>query len=287
MSIEPKSNKDKDKLDAAIELLRREDPTLAIGTNEATGQCVLSGMGELHLEVNSHRLRNEFNLDVRFGVPQVAFRETLKRSVQISGQLSKTIGDQELFAKVEMNLEQIPKLASGTEIYTDIKQQSSLPSAWIKIAEQTLSYGLNTGGNWGYSLIYIRGTITHIEGDPVKTTENAIAGAVLDGLRNAILLGTKILEPLVKLDVIAPESAIGEITSYIQARRAIINGIQAIASSQHLSCEVPLAEMFGFSKTLPKLSGGRASFSMEPCGYQEISSDDLERLASRNTQVMQ
>lgn len=287
MAVEPKSNKDRDRLDSALSLLCREDPTLNMRIHDATGQRLLSGMGELHLEINSHRIRDEFKLDVRFGVPQVAFRETFKKPVTVTGTLSKTIGDQELFAQVEMHLEPVPKLEAGLEIKSDIRKSQSLPQGWITAAEDTLDDGLKTGGNWGYPLIYIRGTIKNIIGDSTKTTESAIAGAVLDGLQEAIMKGTVILEPLVRLDVIAPESAIGEITGYIQARRAVIHGIQPLAASKHLTCEVPLAEMFGFSKALPKLSGGRAAFSMEPCGYQEISTADLERLGNRNNQLMQ
>jgi elongation factor G len=287
MAVEPKSNKDRDRLDSALNLLCREDPTLNIRIHDATGQRLLSGMGELHLEINSHRIRDEFNLEVRFGVPQVAFRETIKNPVSVTGTLSKTIGDQELYAQVEMFLEPVPKLEAGIEIKSEIKKRAQIPTKWIESAQETLENGLKTGGNWGYPLIYIRGTIKHIDGTPLKTTENAVAGAVLDGLQNAILKGTVILEPLVKLDVIAPESSIGEISGYIQARRAVIHGIQPLAASKHLSCEVPLTEMFGFSKALPKLSGGRASFSMEPCGYQEISEEDLERLGNRDNQLMQ
>jgi len=287
MAVEPKSNKDRDRLDSALNLLCREDPTLNMRVHEATGQRLLSGMGELHLEINSHRIRDEFNLDVRFGVPQVAFRETIKNPLTITGTLSKTLGDQELYAQVEIFLEPIPKLEAGIEIKSEVKKTQAIPHTWIESAEETLANGLKTGGNWGYPLIYIRGTIKHIDGDSAKTTESAIAGAVLDALHNAILKGTIILEPLVKLDVIAPESSIGEITGYIQARRAVIHGIQSLAASKHLTCEVPLAEMFGFSKSLPKLSGGRAAFSMEPCGYQEISEEDLERLGNRDNQLMQ
>ena len=287
MAVEPKSNKDRDRLDSALNLLCREDPTLNVRTHDATGQRLISGMGELHLEINSHRIRDEFNLDVRFGVPQVAFRETIKKPISITGTLSKNIGDQELYAQVEIFLEPVPKLETGIEIKSEVKKNPPLPHLWIESAEETLANGLKTGGNWGYPLIYIRGTIKDIEGDQTKTTESAIAGAVLNGLHNAIMQGTVILEPLVRLDIIAPESSIGEITGYIQARRAVIHGIQPLATNQHLTCEVPLAEMFGFSKALPKLSGGRAAFSMEPCGYQEISEDDLERLGNRNNQVMQ
>jgi elongation factor G len=145
---------------------------------------------------------------------------------------------------------------------------------------------MKTGGNWGYPLIYIKAVVAELKGDSSKTTEAAVAGAVLDALHSALKQGTKLLEPLVKLEILAPENVIGEITGYVQARRAVIHGIDDAGSSKKLLCEVPLAEMFGFSKALPKLSGGRAAFSMEPCGYQEISSEDLERLTARDTRVM-
>ena len=142
--------------------------------------------------------------------------------------------------------------------------------------------GLKTGGNLGYSLIYIKATVKDIRGTPENTTEGSVAGAVLEALQQAIAGGTTLLEPLMKLDIIAPEETIGEITGYLQPRRAMIQGIDNIAGARHLRCEVPLAEMFGFSSALPKLSGGRASFSMEPHGYQELSASDLQRLVNDN-----
>ncbi len=284
MAIEPKSANERERLDFALSIICREDPTLALRIHEATGQRLLSGMGELHLEINSHRLRDEFKVNARFGVPQVAFRETLKNSQEITGILEKTVGDQELYAEVELALESVPKLELGISVTNSVS--GDISKNWIDAAETALIDGLKTGGNWGYPLIYIKGEIKTIKGDQAKTREGAIAGAVLNALQTAISSGTIILEPLVKLDIIAPENCIGEITGYIQARRAVIHGIENVAAIKHLSCEVPLAEMFGFSKDLPKLSGGRAAFSMEPCGYQEISEPDLEKLASRNTSIM-
>ncbi|MBN1864632.1 MAG: elongation factor G [Victivallales bacterium] len=286
MAVEPKSSKDKDRLDSVLSLLCREDPTLHLRVHEATGQRLLSGMGELHLEISSHRIREEFNLDARFGVPQVAFRETIKEAGSVTGELCRTFGETELSAKVEIMLEPAPKLPSGILVLSEIKRARQLPSGWISAAEESLSNGLKTGGNWGYPLIYIKGTLLDIDADPEKTNEGIIAGATLDALHKIIRSGTVILEPIVRLDVIAPESAIGEITGYVQAKRAVINKIETLAGSKHLKCEVPLAEMFGFSKALPKLSGGRAAFSMEPCGYQEISERDIEKLASRDSRIM-
>jgi elongation factor G len=278
MAVEPKSSKDKKHLDDVLNLLCREDPTLSVTYDESTGQRIISGMGELHLEIKSHKIKNDFNLDVRFGNQRVAYRETLKQEIlEITGKLEKNISDQDMFAEVKLNLIPVSKLEKGIEIVNKVSKNNSTPVNWIQAAYEALFNGLKTGGNWGYPLIYIKAEILEIIGEPNKTNENTIAGAVFNALNQAILQGTKILEPLVQLTILAPENTIGEISSYIQPKRAIIHSITTVGTSKQMICEVPLAEMFGFSKALPKLSGGRAAFSMEPCGYQEITIDELEK----------
>ncbi|HBC86506.1 MAG TPA: elongation factor G [Lentisphaeria bacterium] len=285
IAVEPKSTKDKDRLNATLEMLCREDPTLSVKKNEATGQNLISGMGELHLEITCNRIRNDYHLEARFGVPQVAFRETLKAETEVTGIFNRTIGEKEYYAEVKIRLTPVPRLEKGIEVINSVKNRNSLPNAWINSAVETLNNGLRTGGNWGYSLIYIRGELLEITGLPDKTIESSVAGAVLEALQLAIRqTGTILLEPIVKVDILSPEAVIGEITGYLQARRAVIHKIDSLPDSKHLSSEVPLSEMFGFSKALPKLSGGRAAFSMEPCGYQEISSQDLDRMVNRNTE---
>ncbi|MFA6569576.1 MAG: translation factor GTPase family protein, partial [Victivallales bacterium] len=279
IAVEPKSIKDKDRLNMTIDLLCREDPTLTVSKNDATGQTLISGMGELHLEINCHRLKNDFHLEARFGRPQVAFRETLKSEIEATGIFNRTIGDREYYAEVKIKLTPVPRLEKGIEVLNEIKNRNSIPNSWIASSLETLNNGLRTGGNWGYPLIYIRGEILEIKGLPDKTIESSVAGAVLDGLQQAIRkTGTTLLEPIVRVDILSPENNIGEINGYLQARRAVIHRIESLPDIKHLSAEVPLSEMFGFSKALPKLSGGRAAFSMEPCGYQEISAHDLERM---------
>ncbi|OGV45543.1 MAG: translation elongation factor G [Lentisphaerae bacterium GWF2_44_16] len=286
IAIEPKSNKDKDRLEASLNLLCREDPTLRLSKHENTGQQILSGMGELHLEINANRIRSEFNIEARYGAPQVAFKETLKQACMITGIFDKTLAETHYYAEVDFQLDPVSRLETGIEVLSEIKGKSRIPSGWISSAESALDDSLRTGGNWGYSLIYIRGIIKDIRGTPEKTTEASVAGAVLDGLQKAISKGTILLEPLMRLEITAPEDVIGEITGYIQARRAVIHSIQTQYGVKRLSCEVPLAEMFGFSKSLPKLSGGRASFSMEPCGYQEISPSDLQKLTETSRMTL-
>ncbi len=278
IAIEPKSSKDKDKLFSALSLLKREDPTLTIKKHESTGQFILSGMGELHLEVNCHRLEDEFNIDVRHGAPRVVYRESIIDGGTFEGKFAKVIGEKEFFAEVVFRLDSIPRFEKGLEVEVDLKHRKATPNAWINSAEKTLKNALKTGGNWGYPLIYIKGTILEIKGTPEKTNEGSVAGAILDGVNKAIRAGTKLLEPVTKLEIMSPDASIGEITGYLQSRRAVIHSIDTLPDIKRLLCEVPLVEMFGFSKALPKLSGGRASFTMEPCGYQEISKADLERI---------
>lgn len=282
IAIEPKSSKDKEKLANCLSLLCREDPTLSLKTHENTGQQLLSGMGELHLEINTNRIKSEFNIDSRCGEPQVAFKETITNPISAVGSFNKVLGDNEFFAEVDFELEPAPRLETGIEIALDLENKNDIPKDWQESALNALVNGLRTGGNWGYPLIYVKGKVTAIRGVAGKTTEGAVAGAVLDGLRKAIMNSTVLLEPLMRLEIISPEEYIGEITGCLQSKRALIHGIENLPGSRRLLCEVPLSEMFGFSKSLPKLSGGRAGFSMEPCGYQEISSRDLERLAGKS-----
>ena len=280
LALEPKSANDKDRLNTSLTLMCREDPTLEVKESENTGQLILSGMGELHLEICTHRLKNEFNVNIRYGKPRVAFRETLTAPCTITGVFDKIIGDKELYSEIKINLEPA-QLPQGISVNSSVRGMT-LPKSYLQVAEDTLQNALKTGGNLGYSLTYIKAEITALDGSIDKTTEGSVAGAVIDAVNKAIAQGTKLLEPLMKLDITAPEETVGEITGYLQMRRCIITGIGNIGSSKILHCEVPLAEMFGFSTALPKLSGGRASFSMEPFGYQEISQEDLQRLGENN-----
>ncbi len=278
IAIEPKSAKEKDKLESALKLICREDPTLSLKIHESTGQNLLSGMGELHLEVNCNRLRNEFGVEARCSPPQVVYRETIQKGGEYRGVFDRILGDKEMYAEVLFTLEPVPRLPKGLEVSMGVRDRRSTPNAWLSAAEDTMNNGLRTGGNLGYPLMYIRAVVLEVKGSQEKTTESAVAGAVLNGLEQAIAAGTTLLEPVTKVEIMSPEASIGEITGYLQARRAVIQGIDSLPDIKRLICEVPLAEMFGFSKALPKLSGGRASFSMEPCGYQEVSSEDVERM---------
>ena len=269
IAIEPRSAKDRPRLDACLAVLCREDPTLSMSVHEATGQTLLSGMGELHLEVTTRRIETEFHLEARYGKPRVSYRETLSSPCNVSGVFDRMIGNKQLHteALLEFRLRKdaVPPLV---EIAAS---NPAIPTRWFDTARRTLEDGLRTGGVNGYPLIQLEVVLRELRGDQDNSSEPSVAGAVLDAISQAVRLGTAVLEPLMRLDITAPEDSIGEVSSYLQARRAVI---REIVTEPHgdtrLCCEAPLAEMFGFSKALPKLSGGRGSMTMEPCGYQEL-----------------
>ena len=281
IAIEPRSAKDRDRLHHALVMLCREDPTLELEEHE-TGQLLLSGMGELHLEINTGRIRHEFGIEARYGKPRVAFRETIAGVRAITAIFDRTIGDKPLYAEVDISFAHDPTALSNA-VKLNTAGLTQLPRPWLDCAATTLSNALKTGGNRGYSLIYVQAEIIAIRGPEDRVTDGAIAGAIMQAVSQAILQGTVMLEPLMRLDITAPDDVIGEITGYLQARRAVIRHLDNLPGNRHLRCEVPLAEMFGFSQALPKLSGGRAGFSMEPCGYQPISDLDLERLQNSSS----
>ncbi|NLF17944.1 MAG: GTP-binding protein [Lentisphaerae bacterium] len=271
IAIEPKYSKDKDRLDEVLGLLCREDQTLSRSQDEDTGQRLLSGMGELHLEINLKRIADEFGLDTRTGEPRVAYRETFTAATSEHVVFSRVLGETEIFAEVRVAFKPLPRGEELFRVSNSLKQRNLVPKALIAAAEKALADGLRTGGNHGYPLIYAGAELTALEIQPDKTTEGAVVGAVLEAVDQAIAhVGTVVLEPLMRLEVMAPEDCVGDVSVYLQPRRAIIHAMASIGPVKRISCQVPLAEMFGFGKALPKLTGGRGAFSMEPCGYQEL-----------------
>ena len=268
VSIEPYSGRDKDRLNQAMVLMCREDPTLKAMDDKSTGQSILSGMGELHLEINLKRIIDEFNIKVRYGKPRVEYRETIIRKVTSHAVFEKVVGDNEIYAEVVIELD--PKPYDSEQVLA-VDNKISDPTIRAFYIQSTLKYleeGVRTGGNSGYPLIYVNVTLLDLKIHSDKTTEGALLGAVLKALDQAIKeAGTKILEPVMKIEVYAAEKTLGDLSNYLNARRARIHDIIDIADMKKVYCEVPLAEMFGFSKALPALTGGRGTFSMEPSGF--------------------
>lgn len=271
VAIEPRMTKDKEKLTEVLELICREDPTLTLTKDEETGQRILSGMGELHLEINQHRLEDEFNLSARVGDPRVAYRETFPDTVRKRAVFAKVLGDNELYAEAEIEVFPLPFRGERYTFENAISTSKPLPKALVTSAEKALQNGVRSGGQHGYPLLFVGARLLDLTLDPEKSTEGAVAGAILSALDQAIQEnGTVVLEPIMRLEIITPEETLGDITNNLNPRRAVIQQMVSLGNARRVECEAPLSEMFGFGKDLPKLSGGRASFTMEPCGYQQL-----------------
>jgi elongation factor G len=279
IAIEPRYSKDKDRLDEVLDLLCREDQTLSRTRDEDTGQRLLSGMGELHLEINLNRMAHDFGLDVRTGEPRVAYRETLKAPAVEHVVFSRVLGEAELFAEAEVAFTPLHRGGDLFRVATHLRSRLLIPKAFITAAEKALADGLRTGGNHGYPLIYVGADLTALNVVTDKTTEAAVVGAVLQAVDQAINhAGTVVLEPLMHLEVLCPEECLGDVSMSLQPRRAIIHEMTNVGQVKRIACEVPLSQMFGFGKALPKITGGRGAFSMEPCGYQELPPDLANQL---------
>ncbi|NOY81050.1 MAG: elongation factor G [Kiritimatiellaeota bacterium] len=275
MAVEPRYSRDKERLDEALKLLCREDPTLELGFDSETGQRLLAGMGELHLEINLNKLK----VETRTGEPRVAYRETFGGPVHVTGTFHKLFGDTELFAELSVAFQPLPRGDQTFQVSECLPGKLAVPKTFIAAAEKALADGLRTGGAHGYPLIYVAAEITNMAVSPDKTTEPAVIGAALAAVDQAITqAGTVVLEPLMRLEVFVPLEAVGEVTGYLQPRRAVIHEMAAAGAGKRIACEVPLAEMFGFSKALPKLTGGRGVFTMVPCGYQALPPEIAKRL---------
>ncbi|MEA2013307.1 MAG: elongation factor G [Verrucomicrobiota bacterium] len=269
VAVEPKLSKDKDKMGKVLNLVCLEDPTLNLKKDRETGQHILSGMGELHLEITEHKIKNEFNLDLKIGKPRVALRETPITKITAKAQFHKLMGETELWAEVTIKITPYKDEEQHIIIKNHLKENGPVTKQFIKAATKALKDGLNTGGLLGYPLIYLKAELLELEANS-NTTEEAVTAAVMTALNDALKKSdTKILEPIMELEINAPSNTVGEISNFLQSKNALIHAMRDEGMLKRINCIVSLSEMFGFSKALPKLSGGRATFTMIPKGYKE------------------
>jgi elongation factor G len=281
MSIEPVSSADKGKLADTLAALAREDPTFTYKVNEETGQTIISGMGELHLEILKHRMTRDFNMKVHVGRPRVSYRETVKKAVKrITGVCQRVTGNQELFAKVTIDLEPEaqPKGAPVVKFVNKCKA-GDIPSEFVPVIEQTLREEAKSGGKTGYPLVDLKITLVDGSYDNNASNDVAFRFASADAMSKALEeAGAVLLEPIMKLEVVTPDESLGNITADLTARRAMITGTSQRGRLQVIEAEVPLEKMFGYSTAVRSLSQGRASYSMEPLQYAAAPDSMLEAI---------
>ncbi len=267
MAIEPETTAERKKLSNTLELMRRQDPTFRARENEDTGQTLISGMGELHLEVIRNRLLRDFNLDVKVHKPRVSYRETIEKAVNVKGECHRNLGGQQLFAEMDLKMEPSQN-KSQSVVVTSRCPPEDLPGEFLSAALDELRARSAGGGILGgFPLMNLKVTIIGARQNE-HTNEVAVRIAAGDAFENGLRkAGPVLLEPLMRLDIITPEEHLGDFVGDLQQRRAIINRTDSRGTFAQIEARAPMAELFGYSSAMRSLSQGRAGCSIEPFEY--------------------
>jgi elongation factor G len=269
VAIEPKTKDDQDKLGKALKSLSDEDPTFRVRTDEETGQTVISGMGELHLEILVDRMQREFNVDATVGKPQVAYRETVTKLVeQVEYRHIKQSGGSGQFAVVKINME--PNPGKGYE-FVDKISGGRIPREYINPTNQGLQSALDNGVLAGYPTVDVKVTLVDGQYHDVDSSEMAFKIAGQQAFRKAAEMAKPVLlEPIMAVEVVTPEEYMGDVMGDLSSRRGRIEGMEARGNTQVVRAQIPLSEMFGYSTDLRSRTQGRATYTMQFHSYQQV-----------------
>jgi elongation factor G len=282
VAIEPKTKADQEKLSASLARLAEEDPTFQVQSDEETGQTLIHGMGELHLEVIVDRLLREFSVDANVGRPQVAYRETVRREVdKVEGRFVRQTGGRGQYGHVVINLAPAP--GEGFDFANKIRG-GSIPSEFIPAVEQGIEEALGSGVKAGYPMVDVRVELTDGSYHDVDSSEMAfkIAGsmAVQDAARRA---NPVLLEPVMAVEVVTPEGFLGDVIGDLSRRRGKVQGQEPRGNAVAIQAFVPLGEMFGYATDLRSSTQGRATYTMQFARYEEVPPNIAEQIVEHRT----
>jgi elongation factor G len=281
MAVEPKTKADRDKMGEGLQRLAEEDPTFRCFTNEETGQLIIAGMGELHLEIIVDRLKREFKVDAATGAPQIAYRETVTRAADGEGKFIRQSGGRGQYGHAVVKLEPNEK-GKGIEINNKIVG-GAIPREYIPAVIDGIEEAVRGGVYAGYQIIDIKVDVVDGTFHEVDSNELAFKMAGIFALKDAFKKANPILlEPIMKVEVTTPDEYQGDLLGDINRRRGTIIGIDAKAGQTILNAHVPLAEMFGYATAIRSLSKGRASYSMEPLAFEQVPNSILNGILDSN-----
>jgi len=281
VAVEPKTKQDMEKLSKALQSLSEEDPTFRVMTDPETNQTIISGMGELHLEILVDRMKREFGVEANVGAPQVAYRETIRKTVtDIEGKFARQSGGKGQYGHVVINLEPTEP-GTGFEFVSKIVG-GVIPKEFIKPSEQGMKEACESGILAGYPVIDLRATLVHGSFHDVDSSEMAFKIAGSMAIKDAVMKAQPVLlEPMMKVEVETPEDYMGDVIGDLSRRRGNIIGMEDTASGKTVESRVPLSEMFGYSTDLRSSTQGRASFSMEFSHYEEVPRNVAEAIIAK------
>ena len=275
VAIEPKTKADQDKLGVALNKLAQEDPSFRVSVDEETLQTIISGMGELHLEIIVDRLIREFKVEANIGNPQVAYRETIRKKVSQEAKYIKQSGGRGQYGHVFIDVEPIE---SGFEFVNNITG-GAIPKEYIPAVEKGVVEAMNSGALAGYPVVDIRVTLTDGTYHDVDSSEMAFKIAGSMALKDAVKKANPvILEPIMKVEVVVPDEYMGDVMGDLSSRRGKVEGMEMRGTAQIIRCFVPLKEMFGYATNLRSLSQGRATYTMQFDHYDEVPNNIAEEI---------
>ena len=278
VAIEPKTKAGQEKMGIALAKLAEEDPTFRAYTDEETGQTIIAGMGELHLEIIVDRLLREFKVEANVGKPQVAYKETIRRNAESDTKYARQSGGKGQYGHVKIRIE--PNPGKGYEFANEIVG-GAIPKEYIPAVDQGIQGALLSGTLAGYNVVDIKVTLYDGSYHEVDSSEMAfkIAGsmAVKDAIKKA---DPVLLEPIMKVTVIVPEEYMGDVIGDLNSRRGMILGMDAVPGAQQINAEVPLSEMFGYATDMRSKTQGRGQYTMEPAHYNEVPKSVGEEIIS-------
>lgn len=270
LAIEPKTKVDQDKLGVALARLSEEDPTFRVHTDQETGQTIIAGMGELHLEVLVDRMRREYKVEANQGKPQVAYRETISQSVDIDSKFVRQTGGKGQYGHVKLRFDPVER-GGGFQFINGIVG-GAIPREYIPAVEQGIKEAMVTGVIAGFPVVDLKATLYDGSFHEVDSSEMAFKIAASMGLKDGIRKGRpQLLEPVMKVEVVTPEDFLGTVLSDLNSRRGHVEGMEARGNAQVVKALVPLASMFGYTTDLRSATQGRATSSMEFAYYQPLS----------------
>ncbi len=277
LAIEPKTKADQDKLGVALSRLGEEDPTFRVSTDPETGQTIISGMGELHLEIIVDRLKREFKVDANVGKPQVAYRETITRNVDVEGKFVRQSGGRGQYGHVKIKAEPLGR-GSGFEFINAIVG-GVVPREYIPAVQKGIEESMQSGPLTGFPIVDLKVTLYDGSYHEVDSSEMAFKIAGSMAIKEAIEKGgAAILEPIMRVEVITPEDFLGSIIGDLNSRRGQIQGMEERGNARLVRAHVPLAEMFGYANDMRSMSQGRAQFSMFFDHYEQVPQNIAQKL---------
>ncbi|MFA5098050.1 MAG: elongation factor G [Candidatus Margulisiibacteriota bacterium] len=281
VAIEPKTKADQEKLGASLQKLAEEDPTFTVRTDPETGQTIIGGMGELHLEIIVDRLLREFKVDSNVGKPQVAYRETIKGGAQAEGKFIRQTGGRGQYGHVYIKIE--PSKEKTFEFENKIVG-GAIPREYIPAVEAGIKEAMTGGVLAGYPVLNVKVTLYDGSFHEVDSSEIAFKIAGSMAFKDAVMKAKPVLlEPIMKVEVVTPEQYLGDVMGDLNSRRARIEGMESYKEMQTIKSKVPLSEMFGYSTTLRSSSQGRASYTMEFSSYEEVPKNIAEGIILKSS----